>query len=282
MDGVLCVGDDCKRRSIPEDTPLCPERHGEPVEGGSNSNSLCSNVNSCLAERRQSCEVAEPFGHRTIFQNRRVLFRVAQVSNYMTQVMTMWDVEPYTLDLSDVVKLSDDDLLKICAANPDLRIERNAAGQLEIMSPSGFSSSAYEAEFVNQLGTWNDQHGEGVVITASGGFHLPNGAVRAADAAWIRRSDWDALTTEQQDKYAPVVPIFVVEVRSPSDRLRALQSKMVEWIENGCRLAWLIDPIDERACVYRANGAVEERQMDDVLSGEDVLPGFLFDLKTLR
>jgi Uma2 family endonuclease len=193
----------------------------------------------------------------------------------------MWDVEPYTLDLSDVIRLSDDDLLKICAANPDLRIERNAAGQLEIMSPSGSSSSACGAKIVIALGMWNERHGGGIVFTASGGFRLPNRAVRAADAAWVSRSDWDALTKAQQDKFAPVVPAFVVEVRSPSDRLPALMAKMEEWIRNGCRLAWLIDPIDGKAHIYRANGTVEERGIDGILSGEDVLPGFSFDLKSL-
>ena len=193
----------------------------------------------------------------------------------------MWDVEPYTLDLSDVIRLSDDDLLKICAANPDLRIERNAAGQLEIMSPSGSSSSACEAKLVGALQVWNEQRGGGIVFTASGGFRLPNRAVRAADAAWVRRIDWDALTREQQDKFAPVVPAFVVEVRSPSDRLPALMAKMKEWVRNGCLLAWLIDPIEEKAQVYRADGTIEERGMNDILSGEDVLPGFSFDLKSL-
>lgn len=199
----------------------------------------------------------------------------------MTQGKAMWDVEPYTLDLSDVIRLSDDDLLQICAANPDLRIERNAAGQLEIMSPSGSSSSACEAKFVAALELWNEKHGHGIVFTASGGFRLPNGAVRAADAAWVRRSDWDALTKEQQDKFAPVVPAFVVEVRSPSDRLPALRAKMVEWIQNGCRLAWLIDPIEGSSLIYRADGTVEECGMDSTLSGDDVLPGFSFDLKKL-
>jgi Uma2 family endonuclease len=194
----------------------------------------------------------------------------------------MWDVEPYTLDLSSVIRLSDDDLLKICAANPDLRIERNASGQLEIMSPSGSSSSACEAEFVGALHAWNKLQGTGIVFTASGGFRLPNGAVRAADAAWVRLRGWNALKTEQQDKFAPIVPEFVVEVRSPSDRLPALRRKVEEWIRSGCRLAWLIDPIEQKATVYRADGTVEERRMDSVLSGEDVLPGFSFDLMVLQ
>jgi Uma2 family endonuclease len=196
--------------------------------------------------------------------------------------MTMWDVEPYTLDLSSVIMLSDDDLLKVCAANPDLRIERTAGGQLEIMSPSGSSSSACEAEFVGALHAWNEREGAGIVFTASGGFRLPNGAVRAADAAWVRLSDWKALTSEQQDKFAPVVPGLVVEVRSPSDRVGALRRKMEEWIRNGCRLAWLIDPIEQRATIFRSDGTVEEHGMEGLLSGEDVLPGFVFDLSRLK
>lgn len=193
----------------------------------------------------------------------------------------MWDVEPYTLDLSDVVRLSDADLLTICAANPDLRIERNAAGQLEIMSPSGSSSSACEAAFVGALHAWNKEHGGGIVFTASGGFRLPNGAVRAADASWVSLREWNALSTEEQQKYAPVVPAFLVEVRSASDRFSALQKKMNEWIRNGCRLAWLIDPIEHIAYVYRTDGSVEEHRMDHTLDGEDVLHGFSFDLNSL-
>lgn len=199
----------------------------------------------------------------------------------MTPRKIMWDVEPYTLDLSDVVKLSDGDLLAISAANPDLRIERSATGQLEIMSPSGSTSSACEAALVTALYTWNEQHRDGIVFTSSGGFHLPNGAVRAADAAWVRRGDWDALTPDQREGFAPVVPEFLVEVRSPSDRLPALRTKMHEWIANGCRLAWLIDPINRSAAIYRADGTVTEAPFDETLNGEDVLPGFVFDPASL-
>ncbi len=198
-----------------------------------------------------------------------------------TRVKSMWEIEPYTLDLSDVIRLSDEDLLKICAANPDVRIERNAAGQLEIMSPSGAESSAYEVKFVSALDVWNDRNGDGIVFGASGGFRLPNGAVRAADAAWVRLAQWNALEKEEQRKYAPVIPEFVVEVRSPSDRLPALRQKMEEWIRNGCRLAWLIDPLERAATIYRADGTIDERRMDSVLSGEDVLPSFSFDQRTL-
>lgn len=194
----------------------------------------------------------------------------------------MWDVEPYTLDLSEVIRLTEDDLLKISAANPDLRIEQNAAGQLEIMSPSGSRSSAVGAKIVGALGMWNERHGEGVVFGADAGFHLPNGAIRAPDACWVRRATWESISREKQDRFAPLVPPFLVEVRSTSDRMPALRAKMREWIENGCQLAWLIDPIDEKATIYRSDGSTEERRFEAVLSGEDVLPGFQLDLTMLR
>lgn len=193
----------------------------------------------------------------------------------------MWEDQPYTLDLSDVIRISDDDLLKISAANPDLRIERNAAGQLEIMAPSGISSTVCETKFVGALYAWNERHGGGIVCSGTGGFKLPNTAVRVPDASWFRVEVWNALSKDQQDKYAPIVPEFLVEVRSRTDSLNALHAKMHEWIENGCRMAWMIDPIKKEAYVYRADGSVEQPPFDSILTGEDVLPGFEFDLKKL-
>ncbi len=193
----------------------------------------------------------------------------------------MWEPEPYVLDLSDVIRLSDEDLLKICAANPDLRIEQNAAGQLEIMPPAGASSSARHADIVGALKNWNAQRNEGIVFDSSGGFRLPNGAMRAPDAAWIHLDRWGALTKDQQEKFAPVVPDFLVEIRSPSDSMSQLQAKMAEWMENGCRLGWLIDPFEHVAIVYRADGSAATQSFDEPLSGEDVLPGFTFDPHSL-
>jgi Uma2 family endonuclease len=193
----------------------------------------------------------------------------------------MWEPESYVLDLSDVVRLSDDDLMKICAANPDLRIEQNAAGQLEIMPPAGASSSSRDIAVALALGNWNRETKAGVVFGSSAGFRLPNGAVRATDAAWVRHDRWSALTNDQQETFAPVVPDFLVEIRSPSDSISQLQAKMSEWMENGCRLAWLIDPFDHVAIVYRADGSTATQTFDHLLSGEEILPGFAFDPHSL-
>ncbi len=192
----------------------------------------------------------------------------------------MWEPEPYVLDLSDVIRLSDDDLLKICAANPDLRIEQNAAGQLEIMPPAGASSSARHADLVWALKDWNQRQKDGIVFDSSGGFRLPNGAMRAPDSAWIRLDRWSRLTKEQQEKFAPIVPDFLAEIRSPGDSISQLKLKMTEWMENGCRLGWLIDPFERVAYVFRANGSEMIESFDETLSGEDVLPEFTFDPRT--
>ena len=193
----------------------------------------------------------------------------------------MWEPEPYVLDLSDVIRLSDEDLLKICAANPDLRIEQNAAGQLEIMPPAGASSGARDAQIARILGNWNERNKAGMVFGSSAGFRLPNGAMRAPDAAWVRLDRWSALSVDQQESFAPIVPDFLVEIRSPSDSIRQLDAKMQEWIENGCRLAWLIDPFERTAYVYRSDGSRTAQSFEQPLSGQDVLPGFTFDPHSL-
>jgi Uma2 family endonuclease len=193
----------------------------------------------------------------------------------------MWEPEPCVLDLSDVIQLSDDDLMRICAANPDLQIEQNAAGELEIMSPAGPPSSARAVKFVAALEIWNDQHGDGIVFEGTAGFRLPNGAVRAADAAWLSREKWDRLSPEQMKGYIRLVPEFLVEIRSANDRLAYQQRKMAEWIDNGCRLGWLVDPVAEQIHIYRPGEDVEIVGYDTSLSGENVLPGFTFDPKVL-
>ncbi|MEX2402238.1 MAG: Uma2 family endonuclease [Rhodothermales bacterium] len=193
----------------------------------------------------------------------------------------MWEPEPYVLDLTEVIRLNDDDLLRISAANPDIQLEQNAAGQLEIMSPAGPSSSARAVVLTIALGTWNQQHGDGIVFDGTAGFRLPNGALRAADVAWLNRAAWERLTPDEREKFAHVVPDFLVEIRSPSDRLAHLHRKMDEWIENGCRLAWLIDPAEQHITIYRTGTDAETVDFHTTLTGEDVLPGFSFEPRTL-
>jgi len=198
---------------------------------------------------------------------------------------------PLVLRLEPVLHLSDDQLLALCAINRELWIERNAKGELRLMPPAGFETGQRDGEIVVQLGVWAKRDGTGVLVNSSGGFRLPNTAVRAADAAWVRRTRLEAFSAEERKKFLPLAPDFVIELRSPSDRLRDQQDKMAEWIANGVRLGWLIDPEPRHVYVYRraadlgdptSSGApVERHDNPDTISGDPVLPGFVLDLREI-
>ncbi len=191
-------------------------------------------------------------------------------------------MQPLVLHTSDVLTLSDDELFQLCVANRDLRIERDSQGNLILMSPAGSKASRRNSTLNRRLGNWNEAAHLGEVYDSSGGFLLPSGAMRSPDAAWIPTERLGLFSEEEQEKFLPLCPDFVIELRSPSDRLKDLQKKMQEWMDNGCHLGWLIDPVEEKTYVYRENGenSVVE-SFDEVLSGEDVLPGFVLELKEL-
>ena len=189
---------------------------------------------------------------------------------------------PFVVNPAGVLNLSDDELFRLCAANPELFIERTSNGELIFMAPAGGESSNRNSTIVLRLGLWNEKMRSGKVFESSGGFVLPNGAMRAPDAAWIPLDRWEALSPEQRKKFLPLCPDFAIELRSESDRLRDVRDKMVEYVANGCRLGWLIDPIGGKAYVYRPGQEVEEVGFDAVLSGEDVLPGFRLALSELK
>ncbi len=192
-------------------------------------------------------------------------------------------MQPLILHTSEVLTLTDDELFRLCAANRDLRIERDSQGNLILMAPAGGETSARNSLFIADLVIWNRETRLGIAFDSNGGFVLPNGAMRAPDASWIPIERWNQLSAEQRKKFLPLCPDFVIELRSPSDRLKDLQKKMQEWMDNGCRLGWLIDPVEEKTYVYRENGgnSVVE-SFDETISGEDVLPGFVLELKELR
>jgi Uma2 family endonuclease len=177
--------------------------------------------------------------------------------------------------------LTDEQFFQLCQKNRDLRFERTAKGELIIMSPTGGETSNRNFDLAVQLGNWNKQTNLGKGFDSSGGFKLPNGSDRAPDLAWIPRQRWDALTREQRQKFLPLCPDFAVELRSPSDSLTDLREKMQEYIDNGTRLGWLIDPQNKRVEIYRAGRDVEILQNPETLSGEDVLPGFVLDIKDI-
>jgi Uma2 family endonuclease len=184
---------------------------------------------------------------------------------------------PPTLELK--IDLTDEQFFQVCQNNRDLRFERTEAGELVIMPPTGGETSKRNFEIVVQLGIWNKKHNLGVGFDSSGGFILPNGAARSPDAAWVLKERWEALTPQQQQKFLPLCPDFVVELCSPTDSVKQTQAKMQEYIDNGARLGWLIDAKARRVEIYRLNQDVEILEQPATLSGEDVLPGFILDLK---
>jgi Uma2 family endonuclease len=185
---------------------------------------------------------------------------------------------PLVLRTRPVLDLSEDQFFALCQVNRDLRIERNAEGDLEIMAPTGWETSDRNAEITMQLRLWAKREGNGVVTDSSGGYRLPNTAVRGPDAAWILRSRLEQVPAAQRAKFLPLCPDFVLELRSPTDRLPVVQAKMVEYLANGARLGWLLDPESRRVYVYRPGGLVEQLDSPQTLAGDPVLPGFVMDL----
>ncbi|MEM9923187.1 MAG: Uma2 family endonuclease [Cyanobacteria bacterium P01_D01_bin.50] len=188
------------------------------------------------------------------------------------------EITPMVLKFHPVITMTDDQLFDFCELNKDFRIERKANGEIIIMSPTGSETDQRNFDLIVQLGIWTKQNGTGVGFGSSGGFTLPSGAVRSPDAAWIKKTDWEAIPLEKRKKFAPICPEFVVELRSETDALKMLKSKMEEYIQNGTRLAWLIDRVNRKVYIYRSKNTVEELDNPSTLSGEDVLPGFVLDL----
>jgi len=185
---------------------------------------------------------------------------------------------PLIVHLHPVLDLSNDQFFELCQINRDLRIERSAHGECIVMPPTGGETSEQNAEITMQLRAWAKRDGTGTSFDSSGGFLLPNTAVRSPDAAWVKTSRLAALSTEQRRKFIPLCPDFVIEIRSPNDSLNALQEKMQEYLANGARLGWLIDPDQRRVLVYRPAVPVDVVENPDALSGTPVLPGFVLDL----
>ncbi|MCC3579051.1 Uma2 family endonuclease [Microcoleus sp. PH2017_32_RDM_D_A] len=177
-------------------------------------------------------------------------------------VQTFTQLETISLEVPNSIALTvtGDQFEALVFANPDLRLERTAQGELIVNPPTGGESSSRNLSISGQLGNWCETHedlGEG--FDSSGGFILPNGATRSPDASWVSRARWEALTAKERKGFVPLCPDFVVELRSASDSLSTLQTKMREYIDNGARLGWLANPTE--------------------LSGEDVLPGFVLNLR---
>ncbi len=188
---------------------------------------------------------------------------------------------PITLNLQPTIELTDEQFALICSTNRDLRLERTATGELVIMPPTGGETGKRNSSINAQLWLWNQQNQLGEVFDSSTGFKLPNGSTRSPDAAWIKKERWESLTSEQQKKFIPLCPDFLIELRSNSDSLSDLQQKMHEYLANGLVLGWLIDPQNKKVEVYKSNCPVEVISHPVSLSDENALSGFTLNLKDI-
>jgi Uma2 family endonuclease len=174
--------------------------------------------------------------------------------------------------------MTDEELMRFCAANEMVRVERDANGELIVMSPSGSEGGGVETDVTVELANWARQDGRGKVLGSNAGFTLPDGSVRAADSHWVSWPRWNALSQEDQRRFAPICPEFVIEVRSESDSLRELQAKMQMWIANGAELAWLVDPSRKTVEVYRPGREAEVLESGSAVVGDGPVAGFVLEL----
>jgi Uma2 family endonuclease len=179
--------------------------------------------------------------------------------------------------------MTDDEFFDFCQQNKDLNIERDENHQILFMAPV-FSEYAFKNASLNgELYIWNKQHNLGRLGESSAGFYLPDTSMRSPDASWISWERWNALPEKKKTGFACITPDFVAELASPCDSIEQLKTKMEKWRSNGAKLGWLIDPKNELVFIYRIDGTVSKVSgFDDTLSGEDVLPGFEFDLRILK
>ncbi|MGL5943383.1 MAG: Uma2 family endonuclease [Waterburya sp.] len=175
-------------------------------------------------------------------------------------------------------KISDRDFERLCADNPETKFETTKEGKLIVMSPTGSLTGQKNADLIYQVQAWNRQTKLGEVFDSSTGFKLSNGAVRSPDVSWIAIKRWNSLDAQQQQKFAPIDPDFVIELMSPTDDLDELQQKMTEYMSCGVKLGWLINRTDKQVEIYRVGQKKEISNNPQSLSGEELMPGLIVDL----
>jgi Uma2 family endonuclease len=194
--------------------------------------------------------------------------------------MQSLETKPFLLDTQNItLRVTREEFEQLCQDNPDLRLELTATGELIVMTPAGWESSEKNSDLTTDVNLWNRQIKLGRAFDSSGGFTLPNGAVRSPDVTWIEKSKLANIPVGT--KFPQVIPDFVIELRSDTDRMPKLREKMEEYRANGVLLGWLIDPQQQQVEIYRLGQDVEVLQSPTELSGEDVLPGFVLDLRSI-
>lgn len=197
----------------------------------------------------------------------------------MSLASAYWPTTPLVLQGgSGIARLSRSEFAEFCRLNRDVRIERTAQGDLNILPPTGGETGFKSGRIFAQLSNWSEADGTGLAFDSSTGFWLPNGSAYSPDSSWVRRERWEALSESDREGFPPLAPDFVVELRSKSDRLADLQEKMREYAENGVRLGWLVDATARRVEIYRPGLEPEIVENQQSLSAEPELPGFVLDL----
>ena len=178
--------------------------------------------------------------------------------------------------------MTDKEFFAFCQQNDILKVERDENKQIIIMAPTNISTGNQNVSLLTELANWNNKQNSGACFDSSTGFTLPDGSVRSPDASWMSKEKWNNIPKKDKQTFAHACPDFVIELKSPSDNLKYLTSKMHKWVENGCSLAWLINPDKKTVFIFRKNGTIDKiTGFNNVLSGEDILPGFKLDLSIL-
>lgn len=189
---------------------------------------------------------------------------------------------PLVLHFQDVLeKINDEEFENFCRHNPDMRIELTKEGELLVMPPTGGKTGKRNFALIVEFGIWAENDGSGVSFDSSTVFRLPNGAKRSPDLAWIKNERWESLTNDEQEKFPPLCPDFVVELRSRTDSLSTLQDKMDEYIENGVKLGWLIDPHEQKVHIYQADAETEVLENPETVKANQLLDGFILNMEKI-
>ena len=197
----------------------------------------------------------------------------------MAEAPVLTESWPLPLQFEPAIEMTSEQFARFCALNRDLRIERTSEGHVMIMMPTGGGTGYWNALLTAALTAWALRDGTGIPFDSNAGFDLPNGATRAPDASWVRKERLAALTSEEKKGFLPLCPDFVVELRSATDRLQYVRDKMAEYLANGARLGWLIDPLEKRLYVYAPETNVRVLDEPADVAGDPVLPGFTLDLR---